>query len=76
VDPAYRRLSVGGPQGSREVSVTDATQIWLDRTQLGLTNTEGSLSDCRPQQQVEVKLADDGRTAVWIKVRMPDAPGP
>lgn len=67
VDAKLRILTVSG----REVVVADATSIWLDRTSLGLTNTRGALADCRRGLTVEVKLADDGRAADWIKVAMP-----
>jgi hypothetical protein len=76
VDADYRSLRISGPRGEREVAVADSTTIWLDRTPLGRTNTRGTLDDCREQRVVEVKLADDGQVAEWIKVQMTAAPGP
>ena len=76
MDVGQRSLTVAGPQGRREIAVSDATTIWLDRTALGLTNTPGTLADCQAQRSVEVKLDDDGRVADWIKVRMSTSPAP
>ena len=76
MDVERRSLTVAGPQGRREIAVSDATTIWLDRTALGLTNTPGTLADCQAQRSVEIKLDDDGRGADWIKGRMSTAPAP
>lgn len=75
VDAGRGVLTVSAPDGRHEVAVSDATRIWLDRSQLLRTNETGTLSDCRPQRTVEVKLTEDG-AADWIKVRMPPTSGP
>lgn len=73
-----RAMVVVGPRGMREVSVTDSTWIWLDRTELGRTNLTGTLADCRPGRTVEVKFeeAEWGRAAEWIKIRIAETPSP
>jgi hypothetical protein len=69
VDAGAGRLTLHAATGSRQVEVSDATHIWLDRSALGETNQVASLADCRVGADVEVKLAADGHTADWIKIR-------
>lgn len=77
VDAAYPErglLTVAASDGMYEVAVTQATRIWLDRANLGLTNTVGTLADCRPHMTVEVKMREDGAAADWIKLLILPAP--
>ncbi len=79
VDAGRRTLHIAGPAGAREVAITDGTTIWLDRTRLGLSNTEGAMTDCRRGLTAEVKYQDPARRrlAEWIKLRLDEpATGP
>ena len=68
IAPAKRTISAGG----RTVMITDATRIWLDRSQLKQTALVGSISDLKQGQTVEIKYDDPARPKVaeWIKVRI------
>ncbi len=70
VNAANRTITVRGPEGSRTISVTERTKIWLDRSELRQTNTSGSFSDLTVGKRVEVKYEDDETkdSATWIKV--------
>lgn len=68
VAPAKRTITVGG----RTVKITDATRIWLDRSQLKQPTATGSVSDLKQGQLVEIKYVDPARpqAAEWIKVQV------
>ena len=69
-DAPNRTVTVSGPEGARTIRVTEETSIWLDRSELRLTNQIGSMADLQPGRRVEVKYADEEtkETAAWIKV--------
>ena len=69
-DASNRTVTVSGPEGARTIRVTEETSIWLDRSELRLTNQTGSMADLRPGRRVEVKYVDEEtyETADWIKV--------
>ncbi len=69
-DASNRTVTVSGPEGARTIRVTEETSIWLDRSELRLTNQTGSMADLQPGRRVEVKYADEEtkETAAWIKV--------
>jgi hypothetical protein len=69
VDAEAGTLTLRAPSGSRQLEVSDATRIWLDRTDLGEPNQIAGLADCRVGGEVEVKLAADGHSVDWIKIR-------
>ena len=73
VDPEKRTIVVAGPEGDRTITVTDATKIWLDRTQKKLSNQRGGMGDLQPGRRVEVKYVDYEKKeqAGWIKVVIP-----
>jgi hypothetical protein len=80
-DPENGTLTVFGPAGSRTVSITERTRIWLDRTELRLPNLEGHFEDFRRGRMAEVKYEDHERKefAAWVKVEIRElesAPGP
>lgn len=54
------------------VKVTERTSIYLDRSKSGKTSTYGSLSDCRPGMQAEVKYMGKQRQgeAEWLKLQI------
>ncbi len=70
VDSENRTIVVAGPEGSRTITVSDATKIWLDRTQGRLSNQRGGMSDLQPGLRVEVNYVDNEKKerADWIKV--------
>ncbi len=73
VDPQKRTILVAGPEGSRTIEITDATKIWLDRTQQRKSCESGAVTDLRPGLRVEVKYADYAKKekAEWIKMVLP-----
>ncbi len=70
VSTQNRTITVAGPEGTRTIHVTDQTRIWLDRSQLRMTNQTGDMADLQPGRRVEVKYVDEETkdTAGWIKV--------
>jgi hypothetical protein len=70
VSAESRTITVTGPEGSRTISVTDQTRIWLDRTASKLTNLRGGFEDLQAGRRIEVKYVDYERKEVadWIKV--------
>lgn len=64
-------LTVTDAAGTYSVPVAPGTRIYLDKSQAGMPNTQGTLADCRPGDTIEVKFVDNARTqpAEWIKVR-------
>lgn len=73
-DAAHGVLVLATAAGEHQVAIGEATRIWLDRSESGQSNTTGSLADCASGRTVEVRLAEDGETADWVKVRI--GPGP
>ena len=70
-DAAVQSMTVEGSSGYKTVAITKQTKVWLDRSELKLTNLKGSYSDCREGRTVEVKFKDDSDTeAEWVKVRI------
>ena len=70
VDQQSRTITVAGPEGRRTIKVTDATKIWLDRTQQRMSNERGSMTDLQRGRRVEVNYVDyeTKDEAEWIKV--------
>ncbi len=70
VSTQNRTITVAGPEGTRTINVTDQTRIWLDRSQLRMTNQTGDMAELQPGRRVEVKYVDEETkdTADWIKV--------
>jgi len=69
-----KALTVSDSTASYTVKITDSTQVWLDRSQMKLSNKKGALEDLRPGVLVEIKYfkneRKDGGTAEWIKVEV------
>jgi hypothetical protein len=72
VDQGKKTLTVTAAAGSESVVLTDRTWIWLDRSQVQLPNTKGTLSHLRSGRKVEVRFhdADQKRVAEWVKVQV------
>lgn len=74
VDARKRIITISGDKGSRSVSVTDRTKIWVDRSKYKAANLVGAIDDCRKGRQVEVRMqSDQPHNAAWIKV-VPEKP--
>lgn len=76
IDAPGRTLAIAGPSGRWRATITDRTQIWLDRSKLRLTNQTGTFASLRKGLVVEVKYEDpEGREkgqgpAEWVKVQI------
>ena len=70
VNPQNQTLKMSGASGSYTVKLTKNTFIYLDRSKSKLTNTYGTLADCKVGDTVEVKFVDNSRSKPieWIKV--------
>ena len=69
VDTSTHTIVVDSNRGEREVNVTEATRIWLDRSATKQTNTLGAYEDCEIGRKVEVMHEHDDETvADWIKI--------
>ena len=70
VDTGNRTITV--EQNGRDrhtLSITDGTQIWLDRSGQGRTNLVGRYADCEVGRRAEVMHErHDPRIAAWIKL--------
>lgn len=64
-------LTMSDSSGSYTVKVTESTKYYLDKSNAQLTNTYGTLADCKAGDSVEVKFEDNarGKPAEWIKIR-------
>ena len=71
VNPQNQTLKMSGSAGSYGVTLTKRTFIYLDRSKIKLSNTYGTLSDCKIGDTVEVKFEDNSRNKPieWIKVQ-------
>lgn len=71
VNPQNQTLKMSGSSGSYTVTLTKRTFIYLDRSKIKLSNTYGTLADCKVGDTVEVKFEDDSRNKPieWIKVQ-------
>lgn len=74
VDRQNQTITVAGEAGARTIQITDRTQIWLDRSQLRMTNLTGGIADLQVGRTVEVKYEDEEarETAEWIKIVVPE----
>lgn len=71
VDLENRIITMSDAAGSYTVKVTEGTFIYLDKSREQLSNTYGSLADCRAGDKIEVKWKDNvrGKSVEWIKVQ-------
>jgi hypothetical protein len=71
VNVQNQTITMSDPQGTTyTVRLTSRTFIYLDKTKVHLTNTYGTLADCRVGDTLEVKFEDNARSkpVEWIKV--------
>jgi len=74
VNTPQKTCVIAGPTGALNVTVTEQTKIWLDRSKLQQPNLKGTFADLRPGATVEVKPEGQQRgvasaAAEWIKVQ-------
>ena len=71
VNPQNKTLRMSGASGSYTVEMTQRTFIYLDRSKARLSNTYGSLADCKVGDLIEVKFEDNSpnKPIEWIKVQ-------
>lgn len=70
VDAEARTIEVATSDRTYRVAVTDATRIWVDRSQEKLPAVPGTMADCQQGREIEVKPQDGNENvADWIKVR-------
>lgn len=69
IDVQERTITVAD---GHTVKITEKTRIWLDRTQLKVTNQTGRFSDLREGRKLEIKYHDPDhkKFADWIKVEI------
>jgi len=66
--PTAFTMTTGGAE--RTYIVGPRTRIYVDRSEQGVTNLLGSLSDLRSGREVEAFVPDlASRVATWVKVR-------
>ena len=69
VDRDTMTLVVEDDRGRHTFKVTEATQVWRDRSKRRRPALAGTYSDCRVGRQVELMYTkDDKKVARWIKI--------
>lgn len=67
-------ISLKDSTGTYTMKITEDTKIWLDRSNLKLTNQKGTFADCQEGLLAEVKYKDNERkdkTPVeWVKLQI------
>lgn len=82
IDAPARTLTITGRPGRWRATITDRTQIWLDRSKLRLTNQTGTFASLRKGLVVEVKYEDPEERkkgqgpAEWVKVQITELSPP
>lgn len=68
VDAAGRTITVG----SRTVTISEETKIYLDRSALKQKNVTGTFADLRTGRTVEIRYRDAAKKHVarWVKVQV------
>ncbi|MDH3712920.1 MAG: hypothetical protein OET44_03620 [Gammaproteobacteria bacterium] len=68
VDQAEKSIVVRTSKGLERAILGETTKIWLDRSSMRKVNLDGSLSDLRAGQEIEVRR--DGEYGLWIKMKV------
>jgi hypothetical protein len=73
-DETTRALTIKVDDVEHAVTITEETEIWLDKSEVQQTNEVGSPADCRQGRLCEMKYVYDGETrtdeAEWLKIRV------
>ncbi len=67
VDYAARSVQVRDAQGTKTVTMADATRYYLDRTKYKRTNKSATIEDCKVGSKVEIRYRPDA-TVDWVKI--------
>jgi hypothetical protein len=71
VDPDQRLITLQVDGATVTASITERTEIWLDRTGIKQPSATGNLEECRIGRLAEVKYRDtQRRDAEWVKVQI------
>ncbi|MDH3631820.1 MAG: hypothetical protein OER98_11930 [Gammaproteobacteria bacterium] len=55
--------------GEKEITITQSTRMWLDRSKKKKTNIEASIDDCEAGRTVEVMHSRENENiADWVKI--------
>lgn len=69
IDRSAQTITVEDRGEIREISVTDQTRIWLDRSKERRENLTADYADCEVGRMIEVKYSsEDQKSADWIKI--------
>ncbi len=70
IDSQNQTIALLTASDSYTIKLTEHTFIYLDKSKLKLSNTHGTLADCKTGDTIEVKWEDDdpAKPAEWIKV--------
>jgi hypothetical protein len=70
-DEQKKSLTVKTESGSKTLTVTDQTRIWLDRSKARLSNINGGFADLKKDRRVEMKYIKDRESELeWIKIEV------
>jgi hypothetical protein len=73
-DETTRVLTIDVDGVEHAVTITEETEIWLDKSGIQQTNEVGSPADCRQGRLCEMKYVYDGEIrqdeAEWLKIRV------
>ena len=76
-DETTQVLTIKVEDVEHTVTITEETQIWLDKSEIRQTNEVGSPTDCQEGRLCEMKYVYDGETrkdeAEWLKIRVSDS---
>lgn len=72
VDYKNRTLTMSNSSGIYSVKVTKTTVIFLDRSNVKLTNLYGKFADCKKDIMAEVRFEKDSQAkpAEWVKLQI------
>lgn len=82
IDAPQRTLAITGPSGTWRATITERTQIWMDRSKVRLANQKGTFAYLRKGLLVEVKYEDPQGSskgqgpAEWVKVQITEPGSP
>ena len=72
VDEGNMTITVTNDTGTRNIKLTEDTNIWLDKSSLKVKNETGDFEDCKPGSFIEVKYRENeaDHVAEWIKIKI------
>ena len=72
VDAQNMTLTVTNETGTRNIKLTQDSQVWLDKSRVNASNEIGDVDDCRPGLYVEIKYKENeaSNEADWVKIKI------